>query len=72
MKVAESNFLQALEALLLGITGKKLLWRSLAVASDELPQLRGPNYAELETRAITQVDLVEAKRIETARAAFRD
>ncbi len=66
------EFLQALEALLLGITGKKLLWRSLAAASDEMLQLRGPNYAELETRAITQRDLVEAKRLVAARAAFRD
>ena len=66
------EFLQALEALLLGITGKQLLWRSLAAASDELPQLRGPNYAELETRATTQRELVEAKRLLAARAAFRD
>ena len=66
------EFLQALEVIVLGITGKSLLWRSLAAASDEMPQLRGPNYAELETRAMRQRDFVEAKRIAAARAAFRD
>ena len=66
------EFLQALEALILGITGKKLLWRSLAAAADDVPQLRSPNYADLEARAMAQSDLVEAKRLVAARAAFRD
>lgn len=66
------EFLQALEAIVLGITGKSLLWRSLATASDEMAQLRGPNYAELEVRAMKQRDAVEAKRLDAARVAFRD
>jgi len=66
------GFLQGLEGLALGITGKQLLWRTLDTASATYPQLRGPNYAELEARAVTQRDRVEDKRIAAARDAFRN
>jgi hypothetical protein len=61
----------ALEVLALGITGKRLLWRALAVASETVPQFRGLDYAELEGRAIEQHDRVEAKRLEVAREVFK-
>lgn len=68
--VSGVGLLEAFEGLVLGITGKMLLWRSLAVASRTRPQLRGPDYAELERRAAQQRDRVEQKRLAAAREAF--
>jgi hypothetical protein len=65
------GFLQALEGLLLGITGKRVLWRALKAAAETAPQLRGIDFDRLEKRATEQWDRVEAKRLETARKAFR-
>lgn len=61
----------ALEALALGITGKRLLWSALESASDTVPRLRSLNYAELRERAIEQHDRVEGKRLEVARDVFK-
>lgn len=66
----EMGLFLALEALALGITGKRSLWRALAAASETAPHLRGPDYATLEKRAIDQHDRVEAKRLEFAREVF--
>ena len=66
----EMGLFLALEALVLGITGKRLLWRALASASETVPSLAHLNYAELETRAAEQADRVEAKRRELARELF--
>jgi len=65
------GLLHALEALMLGITGKRALWTALAAASENLPSLRLFDYAALEGRAIEQRDRVEAKRREVARLVFR-
>lgn len=67
---AGAGLLEAFEGLALGITGKSLLWRALAAVSNDLPQLRGPDYAALEHRALEQTDRVEEKRLAAARAAF--
>lgn len=69
-KPGDLGLLQALEVLVLGITGKQLLWRSLAAALGESPLLKGVNLSELEERAITQIERVEAKRLDAAREAF--
>jgi hypothetical protein len=69
--VSGIGLLEALEGLTLGITGKQLLWRSLAAASENVPALRGPDYAQLEQRAAAQRDRVEEKRIAAAREAFK-
>lgn len=62
------GLLLALEALLLGITGKCALWTALASARVlELSQL---DYAKLEQRAVEQRDRVEIKRREVARSVF--
>ena len=68
----EIGLLLALEALVLGITGKRSLWRALQAASRTLPQLARLDYAGLENRAIEQCERVEAKRLETARTAFHE
>lgn len=67
----ELGLFLALEALALGINGKRSLWRALAAASESAPHLRGPDYATLETRAMEQHDRVEVKRLEVARKVFR-
>jgi hypothetical protein len=71
-QVTGVGLLEALEGLVLGITGKGLLWRALAAASQTTPQLKGPDYAELEQRAVAQRNRVEEKRLAAARKAFRD
>jgi hypothetical protein len=67
----EMGLFLALEALALGITGKRLLWRALAVASETVPPLSRLDYSALEKRAVEQKDRVEAQRLEVARKAFR-
>ena len=71
-EVRGAGLLEALEGLVLGITGKGLLWRALAAASQTIPQLKGPDYAELEQRAVAQRNRVEEKRLAAAREAFRE
>ncbi len=71
MEVRGTGLLEALEGLAMGITGKQLLWRALAAASETMPQLRGLNYDRLEQRAREQRDRVEEKRLAAAREAFK-
>jgi len=66
-----AGLLQALEALALGITGKRLLWRSLAAIAPDYPALQGTDFGELEKRAQEQFERVETLRLEMAREAFR-
>jgi hypothetical protein len=61
----------ALEALLLGITGKRSLWRALQCASRTVPALARLDYSGLEKRAIEQCEQVEARRLEIARFVFK-
>jgi hypothetical protein len=67
----EMGLFLALEALALGITGKRLLWRALAAAAETVTQLRGPDYGKLEERAVEQHHRVETQRLEVARKVFR-
>lgn len=69
-QVQGPGFVQALEGLLMGITGKRMLWRALAAAAETNAKLRGPDYANLEQRALEQFDRVEAERLKAAREAF--
>jgi hypothetical protein len=57
-----------LEGLIMGVTGKKLMWRALAAA--KLPQLNGYNFEDLQRRAEQQVERIEAERISAIRQAF--
>lgn len=60
----------ALEALIIGITGKRSLWRALEAASRTIPGLARLDYSGLEKRAIEQCERVEARRLEIAREVF--
>jgi len=66
-----AELLQVLEGLALGITGKKLLWRSLGAVASNFPALQGTDFSQLEERARAQFERVETLRIEMAREAFR-
>jgi hypothetical protein len=50
------------ESLLLGVTGKRSMWRSLLIVVDEEPRLEREELATLATRAESQVDGLEAHR----------
>ncbi len=64
------GLLHALEALMLGITGKRALWTALAAAAERVPQLRHLDYAKLQQRATEQRNRIEEKRQEVARQVF--
>ena len=57
-----------LEGLIMGVTGKKLLWASLAAA--KLPPLNTYNFEQLQHRAEQQVERIEAERMSAIRQAF--
>jgi hypothetical protein len=57
-----------LEGLIIGVTGKKLLWRALARAN--LPQLNGYSFEELQRRAEQQIERIEAERMRAVVEAF--
>ena len=62
--------LEVLDAVSVGIEGKRLLWRALAAAAADTPALRGPDYGCLEQRAQEQRQRAEPVRLEAARAAL--
>ena len=59
-----------LEGLIMGVTGKKLLWRTLATA--KLSRLNNYNFEQLQRRAEQQVERIEAERISAVRQAFAE
>jgi hypothetical protein len=61
---------QSLEMLLLGVTGKKLLWRALAGAKEASPVLARTDFEQLLRRANDQAQRIESERLKVARAVF--
>ena len=59
-----------LEGLIMGITGKKLMWRALDVAN--LPNKSKWDFEGLQRRAQDQIDRAEAERIKAAQRTFAD
>ncbi len=66
------GLLQALETLVLGVTGKKLLWRALAAVSANAVELQGLDFTELEQRAREQIAQLESERLQLAREVLSD
>jgi hypothetical protein len=62
------GLLLALEGLLMGVTGKKLMWRALATVN--LSQLNSYDFEELQRRAEEQIERIEAERIRAVPQAF--
>jgi len=59
-----------LEGLIMGIAGKKLLWRALAAAN--LPKLEAFDFKKLQRRGEQQIERTEAERIQAARRALEN
>ncbi|HEU4586976.1 MAG TPA: hypothetical protein VFR95_14575 [Gemmatimonadaceae bacterium] len=64
------GWLEAFDALAMGIEGKRALWRALAAAAELEPELVGVDYERLTRRAEDQRARVEAMRLEAAKKAF--
>jgi hypothetical protein len=62
---------ESLEALSLGIEGKRCLWLGLSAAAEVSPRLRIADYERLKQRAEEQRERVERKRLEVAKAALK-
>jgi len=63
---------ESLEALSLGIEGKRGLWIALAATSETTASLRIADYDRLQQRALEQRNRVEELRVETALKALTD
>jgi hypothetical protein len=63
-------YFEKLEALALGIEGKRALWRALDAVASDTPTLQDVDFDRLNQRAEAQRKRVEAVRIEAAREAF--
>ena len=57
-----------LKGLIMGVTGKKLLWRALAAAN--LPQLNDYDFEQLQRHAGQQIERIEAERVSAVSEAF--
>lgn len=64
------RLLEATEALVLGIEGKKALWRALSTASETSPEIRVLDYEQLIQRADEQRNRVERVRLKAAESAL--
>jgi hypothetical protein len=65
------RLLESLEAVSLGIEGKRNLWLALEAASAANPALRGVDYQRLRQRAEDQRSRAESARLDAAREALR-
>jgi hypothetical protein len=68
-QAGELSLLRTLEALAIGVQGKRCLWRALQA----LPELVSPGprtFIELESSALRQWELIEARRQVLARQTF--
>jgi len=62
---------EALEAMSLGVLGKRALWRALAVAARSDPRLGGIDFDGLAASADRQHALLEEERLQAAAVALR-
>jgi len=59
-----------LEGLVIGVVGKKLLWRTLPTV--KLPRLNDYDFEELERRAEQQIERIEAERMRAVQQVFAE
>jgi hypothetical protein len=64
------HLLLTLEAVALGLEGRRALWLALASAAEDSATLQGLNYQTLVQRAENQRDRVELLRLEAAKKAL--
>ena len=65
------NLLLTLEALALGLQGRRALWLALSTAAQETAALQGLDYQTMVKRAEDQRERVEKLRLEAAGKALR-
>jgi hypothetical protein len=63
------GLLLLLEGLIMGVIGKRLLWRALSAAN--LPKLEQFDFVELQRRAEDQIKRAQAEQIRSARRALK-
>jgi len=63
------SLFRTLEALAMGIQGKRCMWRALQALSPTL-LMSGPDFAELEAAAVRQWEMVEQRRRSLVRDTF--
>lgn len=66
----ELGTLMALETLALGILGKRALWKALLNVSADDRRLQGADFDRLISRAESQHEMVEERRLQHARTVF--
>jgi hypothetical protein len=64
------GLLLVLEGLIMGVVGKRLLWRALSAAN--LPKLEQFNFEELQRRAQDQIKRAQAEQVRSARRALKN
>ena len=70
LSYSDLSRLLELEGLVMGVTGKRALWRSLRQLDGELPQLRAFDLDGLERRADAELAELEHHRVRAARVAL--
>ena len=72
LKIAgdQSGLVLALEGLIMGIFGKRMLWQSLSAAN--APNTSQWDFVQLQRRAEDQIERTEAERMKAAQRAFAD
>jgi hypothetical protein len=63
---------EALEFLVIGIHGKRALWRAMEAVAPNQPHLRNIDFAGLIARAENQHERVEERRLACAQSVFRN
>jgi hypothetical protein len=71
LRVKPGGRLHDLEALSLGVEGKRVLWEALRHARADDPRLDGVDLAALSARAQSQRDRLEEQRLAEAASALR-
>ena len=64
------GLLLVLEGLVMGVSAKKLLWRTLSAAN--LPKLNDIDFEQLQRRAEDQIERVQAEQLRSGRRALTD
>jgi hypothetical protein len=66
------NAFVALETLSIGVEGKQCMWKALKRVEDAYPSFEGFDFDELISRAQSQRERIEAKRLELAPSALAE
>jgi hypothetical protein len=67
----ELALFEGLEAVTIGLEGKRALWETLAIVAEDVPELQGLDYTAVIQRAKEQHQRAEVVRRDAAKAAFR-